>query len=438
MLGLLLFVQFVLIAQPGVPILSKKTYLAITLLLAGGLLAAWFAFTSSPPSLSNSPSDISDLGAEAPISVKVKYARKGTLVLHLTANGYTKAIRHVPFMAQVGGVVDSLTIYEGKAVRESELLLKLEDADYRFAVAEAQEQLNQAIIAYGQQRAERMNTTVRVDTLQGYYLDLRRAERSYQQAQSDYAAGTISQEELLLFKSEYEAAKIFAEDSKQKLIASRTGLSKAMISLRRAETNLARTRMCAPFSGMIANLKVALEQPVNIGAECFTLINLDTSLLEVDILESEAPQVQMGRRATATFVAFPNKIFEGRVVAINPLVDLEKRVRRTVVAISNKDHKLFPGLYAQVKIESQFLTERLIVPKDAIVLRDQRKVVFIVRSGGEGKTDRFFAKWCYVETGAENEEDVEVLASALNLQAGEPVIVTNHFTMAHDTAVRVE
>jgi hypothetical protein len=42
-----------------------------------------------------------------------------------------------------------------------------------------------------------------------------------------------------------------------------------------------------------------------------------------------------------------------------------------------------------------------------------------------------------VETGAENEEEVEVISSAFNLQAGEAVVVTNHFTMAHDTPVVV-
>jgi len=433
--------------------LHKKTYLIISLLLVGGLLVAWFAFRSLSSSFSNGANDIPDLGAEAPISVKVMHARQGTLVLRLTANGYTKASRQVPLTAQVAGVVDSLTIYEGKAVHKNELLLKLNDADYRLAVAEAQEQLNQAIIAYGQQRAERMNATVRIDTLQGYYLDLRRAEKAYQQAQRDHAAEKISAEELFLFKSEYEAAKLFAEESKQKLIASRTGLSKAMISLQRAELNLSRTQLLAPFSGIVANLKVGPGQPVNTGTECLTLVNLDTIFIGVEILESEAPQVQMGRSAAATFAAFPQEIFKGRVVALNPLVDAEKRVRLATVAIPNKDHRLLPGLYAQVKIEAQFLRDRLIVPKEAIVLRDQKKVVFIVRVGewesgrvgeggtgreGDGETGRFLAKWCYIETGAENEEEVEVLSSAFNLQPGEAVIVTNHFTMAHDTAVRVE
>ncbi len=419
--------------------MSKKIYLAISLLLVTALVAAWYFLAPSKQSSADNNNDVPDLGAEAPISVKVQYARQGTLVLRLTATGYTRAIRQVPLTTQVVGMVDSLPIYEGKKVRQNDLLLKINDADYRLAMAEAQEQLNQAMITFGQQRAERLNATIRADSSIGYYLDPRRAENAYHQAEKDYAAGKISEEILFLRKSEYEAAKLFAEEDKQRLIASRSGLNKAMIGLQRAELNLSRTRLTAPFSGLVANLKVNLGQPLSAGAECLTLVNLDTILIDVEILESEAPQVEMGRSATATFAAFPNEVFKGRVVAINPLVDVEKRVRRAVVAIANADHRLIPGLYAQVKIEAQFLTNRLIVPKEAIVLRDQRKVVFIARNeSNDEMSGKWLAKWCYVETGAENEEEVEVLSSAFNLRAGEAVVVTNHFTMAHDTPVRID
>jgi HlyD family secretion protein len=407
--------------------------------LVGGLATAWYFLTPSKQTSAENTNDIPDLGAEAPISVTVQYARQGTLVLRLTATGYTRAIRQVPFTAQVGGVVDSLPVFEGKKVRKNDLLVKINDADYRLAMAEAQEQLNQAMITFGQQRAERLNATIRPDSSIGYYLDPRRAEAGYQQAEKDYAAGKISEEVLFLRKSEYEAAKLFAEEDKQRLIASRSGLNKAMIGLQRAELNLSRTRLLAPFSGLVANVKINPGQPLTAGAECLTLVNLDTILIDVEILESEAPQVEMGRNAAATFAAFPNEVFKGRVVAINPLVDVEKRVRRAAVAIPNKDQRLIPGLYAQVKIESQFLTNRLIVPKEAIVLRDQRKVVFIARNeSNDGVDEKWLAKWCYVETGAENEEEVEVTSSAFNLQPGEPVVVTNHFTMAHDTPVKIE
>jgi 4-amino-4-deoxy-L-arabinose transferase-like glycosyltransferase len=92
--------------------MSRKIYLAISLLLIAGLVAAWYFLAPPNQSTTENSNDTPDLGAEAPISVKVQYVRQGTLVLRLTANGYTRASQQVPFTAQVGGVVDSLPVVE--------------------------------------------------------------------------------------------------------------------------------------------------------------------------------------------------------------------------------------------------------------------------------------------------------------------------------------
>ncbi|MFQ5637297.1 MAG: hypothetical protein ACE5IR_04810 [bacterium] len=68
------------------------------------------------------------------------------------------------------------------------------------------------------------------------------------------------------------------------------------------------------------------------------------------------------------------------------------------------------------------------VPKEAILICDQRKLVFIVRDG--------LAKWCYVETGLENEKYVEILDSTFGLKLGERVITSEHYTLVHDARVR--
>jgi len=92
--------------------MSKKVYLIVSLILIVGVIAAWYFLASSKESSTATNNEAPDLGAEAPISVKVQYARQSTLVLRLTANGYTRASRQVPFTAQVAGVVDSLPVFE--------------------------------------------------------------------------------------------------------------------------------------------------------------------------------------------------------------------------------------------------------------------------------------------------------------------------------------
>jgi len=87
---------------------------SFSLLLIAGLAAAWHFLAPSEQSSTENSNDVPDLGAEAPISVKVKYARQGTLVLRLTATVYTRAIRQVPLTAQVvpQSGMDSLPVFE--------------------------------------------------------------------------------------------------------------------------------------------------------------------------------------------------------------------------------------------------------------------------------------------------------------------------------------
>jgi hypothetical protein len=62
-------------------------------------------------------------------------------------------------------------------------------------------------------------------------------------------------------------------------------------------------------------------------------------------------------------------------------------------------------------------------------------LIFIIRENEEGKK---LAKWSYVDTGLENEEFVEILKSNLPFQAGDLVIVSGHYTLAHDALVSGE
>jgi hypothetical protein len=96
--------------------MSRKIYLAISLLLVVGLAATWHFLVPSKESSTENSNDVPDLGAETPISVKVQYARQqGTLVLRLTATGYTRAVRQVPLTTQVVPQrgIDSLRKDEG-------------------------------------------------------------------------------------------------------------------------------------------------------------------------------------------------------------------------------------------------------------------------------------------------------------------------------------
>ena len=117
------------------------------------------------------------------------------------------------------------------------------------------------------------------------------------------------------------------------------------------------------------------------------------------------------------------------MTAINPIVDAESKTTAVTVEIPNPEEKILPGMFAYAKLEAQIFNNKFLVPKDAVLIRDQRKLLFIIRDG--------LAKWCYVTTGLENEDHVEILDSTLGLKPGELVITEGNYTLVHDAKVKV-
>lgn len=213
-------------------------------------------------------------------------------------------------------------------------------------------------------------------------------------------------------------------------MAHKSGLTAAALGVLRAELNLSYTELRAPFSGWVADLQVEAGQQVVSGQTCFKLLDLSQIEVELQVLESEIGLVAAGRAAEITFPAYPGDRFHGKVLHFNPTVQRDSKTATVTVRLDNPQTRLLPGMFAYAKLQSQIFKDRLLVPRDAILIRDQRKLLFIVRDG--------LAKWCYVETGLENEEFVEILNSSFGLKPEEMVITAGHYTLTHDARVEID
>lgn len=402
---------------------------------------------------------------EAPVEVEAAPARTGDLVLRISATGLTRALREIAIATKIGGQVVQLPIQEGRFVRKGELLLQLDDREYRLALNEARDRLLSAQVDFimlqreekrGEEKslereATASSTLLRTDSQRdsgyventtrnaelaegedkhepGVIDELARARKRLEAAQNDFERGEISESDFDRVKLNYETALVLSGQKREALLAHKTGLTEARIALERAELNLSYTEVSAPFSGYVADLKIEQGQYVSAGQECFKLVDLSQIEVNLQVLESEIGQAAKGRQTEITFPAYPGKTFQGRVAHINPVVDQETKTARVVVRLDNPDGLILPGMFAYAKLQTQIFKDRLLVPREAILIRDQRKLLFIVRDG--------LAKWCYVETGLENEEFVEILSSSFDLKPGEMVITAGHYTLAHDARVK--
>ena len=173
-------------------------------------------------------------------------------------------------------------------------------------------------------------------------------KKEYQEAKALFEEGKIDQRAFEEVESWYISAKSFADRKREANVANRSGLTKALISQRRAQLDFSYTLITAPFSGVLGDQDVFLGQQVSPGKECFKLVDLSKLRVEANTLESEIGDIRVGRKATVRFAAFPGENFPGKIAAINPIVDSESKTCRVTVEINNPKLKIKSGMFAFV------------------------------------------------------------------------------------------
>lgn len=210
------------------------------------------------------------------------------------------------------------------------------------------------------------------------------------------------------------------------MVASRSGYDAALLELKTAQFELKSTKLVAPFSGKVANIESKQYENVSAGKSFLTLI--DDAVFEVEFYLIESEMGDVGLNSSVQIVPFAlDKTYNGHISSINPLI--EKNGTILVKAVVKNDGKLTEGMNVKVRIEKE-IKGQLVVPKSAVVLRDNQEVLFKVVSGK--------AYWTYVQTTQENSSSYAVIANPdknASLKSGDVVIVSGNLNLAHDSEV---
>jgi RND family efflux transporter MFP subunit len=192
-----------------------------------------------------------------------------------------------------------------------------------------------------------------------------------------------------------------------------------------AQYNLDAATLYAPFDGVVANLIVKeFNQP---GGEVFCTI-IDNRFPEVvfNILENELPLLNINDKVIVSPFSQATYEVEGKVSEINPMIDKNGMVRIKAV-VNNRDNKFYEGMNVKVRVQRLF-SKQLVIPKSALVLRTNRKVVFTLKNNR--------ANWVYVETAQENSDSYVVIDDG-NLNVGDSIIYEGNINLAHESPVQL-
>ena len=215
--------------------------------------------------------------------------------------------------------------------------------------------------------------------------------------------------------------------SEQKLIAKQDldnaeALMKvAQANYETAKTRLSYARITAPFAGVITKRFLnegALVATSN--ATLYTLMDLDSVKVVVNVLEKNVPQISKGKTAKIIVDAFPGKEYEGVITRLSQAVDLSTRTMAIEVGVPNTDHNLKPGMYATVTLTISEHQNAVTVPTEIILHDNNGTFVYTVQNNTAKRTP--------VQLGIERNSRMEILSG---LNGDESVIVLGQ-QLVHD------
>jgi len=191
-----------------------------------------------------------------------------------------------------------------------------------------------------------------------------------------------------------------------------------------AEYNLNNSTLYAPFDGIVANLFSKVYNLPDASQPFCTIIDNLHPETNFKVLESELPYLRVGDKIRVSPFSANDYTCEGQIVEINPSID---RNGMTMVKayISDPQNQLYDGMNVSILLQRSF-GKQLVIPKEALVLRNNRKVVFTLKDG--------HAQWVYVQTGLENSSSYVVTE---NLSVGDSIIYEGNINLAHESPVRI-
>ena len=190
----------------------------------------------------------------------------------------------------------------------------------------------------------------------------------------------------------------------------------------------------APFSGRLGIRQVNLGQILREGDPIVTLQSLDPIYVNFALPQQQLPQVRPGLPVRVTSDALPGKPIDGRITAVNPLVDAETRNLQVQATVANREERLRPGMFVNVAVGLPFRQKVLALPVTAVLYAPYGDSVFVVANDNTGKGGKVLRQQ-FVRLG---EKRGDFVAVTHGLKELDNVVSTGVFKLRNGQAVVVD
>lgn len=300
------------------------------------------------------------------MAVAVRAAERGDIATYYSATASLDPNKQTDVLARVNGVVRHLRVEEGDRVRKGQVLLDVDDAEYRHRLTQAEVALEQQRVRLG--RIEKMR-----------------------------AQGLVAEEEEDVAEAELRAAEAAWE---------------------LAALELGYTKVESPFDGRVVGRLVDIGHTVSNGTPLYTLADMHRLLARVHVPAREFRRIQADQ-PVQLFVDSTGDRLTGRIDLVSPVVDPTSGTIKVTVEITRYPASTRPGDFAEVLIITDRHLDTLLVPRTAVLSERDDRVVYVAEDGNAVRR--------VVEVGFEDDDNAEILDG---LEEDDAVVIQGQRSLA--------
>jgi multidrug efflux pump subunit AcrA (membrane-fusion protein) len=372
------------------------------------------------------------------VEVSTTAAVMRQLPQYFEATGSLAANQQTDVAPETSGKVAAVGVDIGSSVKRGQMLVRLEDADFKDRAQQAQAQLDQAKATLDQNRAKiglrqgqkfapenvpevraaRAALDLADKNLRRYEKlvesgDISRATYDQQVSQRDQAA------------EQYQALIHQAQQNFATVANSQAAVEMAQSQLSLAKRNLTYTTVSAPMAGYVLDRPADIGEYISPQQKVATIVSLNPLRARIDVPEQAISQIRQGESVSVSVSAYPDRNFSGRVARVSPSVTATSRTLTVEADVDNPNAELKPGQFATIRILLPHNAPAVLVPQRALRTISGATYVFVIKNG--------FAQQRLVQSG-QTEGDLVELKSGV--AADEIVAISNVDQLSDGAAVR--
>jgi len=337
----------------------------------------------------------------SPAPVMGSPVKRGEITAEVMGTGTLESRVQMTVSSKIAGRITALPVDEGDGVIEGQVLVRLDDNELKQQVEIARSALAAADASVDRAEAEVVRTQAVLSRIQ---VDHRRNQQLF-------AGRSISSNELDRSSQALEVAEADKSKAAASVMEAKKKLIQARNTLEFQQTRLEDTVIKAPFGGLIVSRDKEIGDIVVPGTPIFLLISTTDLWVSAWVDETQMSKLAPGQKVRIVFRSEPDTRYRGNVARLGRETDRETRQFVVDVTPDRLPANWAVGQRAEVFIETEHKTDVVILPSNAILIRNGEKGVLLEDSGR--------AVWQPVEIGIRGKEKVEILRG---LEPGQTVI----------------